>query len=41
MNSNKYKDSYYELREITDLKDMVDSSARLFKDHDRDRKSVV
>lgn len=33
MNSNKYKDSYYELREITDLKDMVDSSARLFKDH--------
>ena len=33
MNSNKYKDNIYELRYITDLKDMVDSSARLFPDH--------
>ena len=33
MNSNKYKDNIYELRYITDLKDMVDSSARLFADH--------
>ena len=33
MNSNKYKDNIYELRYISDLKDMVNSSARLFPDH--------
>ncbi len=32
MNSKKYKDVLYEMREISDLKDMIDSSAELFGD---------
>lgn len=32
MNSKKYKDVLYEVREITDLRDMIRSSAELFSD---------
>ena len=32
MNSKKYKDQLYEMREITDLRDMIRSSAELFSD---------
>ena len=32
MNSKKYKDVLYEMREITDLRDMIRSSAELFSD---------
>ncbi len=32
INSKKYKDSYYETREITDFKDLINSSAKLFSD---------
>lgn len=32
MNSKKYKDVLYEMREISYLKDMIDSSAELFGD---------
>lgn len=34
MNDKKYKDALYEFREISDLKDMVDSSAELFAEKD-------
>ncbi|QAT43688.1 AMP-dependent synthetase/ligase [Aminipila luticellarii] len=34
MNDKKYKDVLYEFREISDLKDMVDSSAELFSEKD-------
>ncbi len=34
MNDKKYKDTLYEFREISDLKDMVDSSAELFSEKD-------
>lgn len=34
MNDRKYKDVLYEYRPITDLKDMVDSSAQLFSEKD-------
>lgn len=34
MNSKKFKNVLYEFREIADLKDMVDSSARLFAEKD-------
>ncbi|MFV0518053.1 MAG: AMP-dependent synthetase/ligase [Aminipila sp.] len=34
MNDKKFKDVLYDFREISDLKDMVDSSARLFREKD-------
>lgn len=32
MNNSKYKDSLYEFREISDLKDMLDTSAKIYAD---------